>query len=70
VAKSIGGVRYVAVGEIVGLKEISALYNVSTTTAHNWTKRDENFPERVATVSGKPVWDGEEVRAWRRPPGG
>ena len=55
--------RTVKVDNIVGLTEIAERTGSSKQTVWSWTSR-EGFPEPIARVSGRPVWNWPEVSKW------
>lgn len=51
---------------LLGLAEISELYGVSKNTANSWT-RQHDFPNPIVKLAMGPVWDHDQVSAWRPP---
>lgn len=51
---------------LIGLAELAELYGVSKNTANTWARR-HGFPAPVATLKMGPVWDRDEVVAWKTP---
>lgn len=59
--------RTIAVDNIVGLAEIAERTGATAHAVWNWTKRYEDnhpFPKPITTVSGRPVYDWDEVKTW------
>lgn len=57
--------RLVQAGNIVGMIEIAERTGSTSHAVWNWTKRYD-FPEPIARVSNKPVFDWEEVNTWNQ----
>lgn len=49
---------------LAGLAEIAAHLAVAKQTAHNWTKRYDDFPPPLAELASGPVWDLNDVVRW------
>ena len=52
---------------LLGMTEMAELYGVSRQTATGW-RRQTNFPKPIADLAMGPVWDLEDLKAWREPP--
>jgi hypothetical protein len=52
--------------QLLGLAEVAELYSISKNSANAWVRRHD-FPAPVAKLAMGPVWDREQVLAWRRP---
>lgn len=52
--------------KLLGLAEIADLYGISKTSANAWTRRHD-FPNPITKLAMGPVWDQDEVIAWRSP---
>lgn len=52
--------------ELLGLAEIADLYGVSKNSANAWTRRHD-FPQPITKLAMGPVWNRDQVVAWRRP---
>ena len=52
---------------LLGMTEMAELYGVSRQTATGW-RRQTNFPKPIAELAMGPVWDLEDLKAWRTPP--
>lgn len=50
--------------DLVGPSDIAARAGVGYAAVSNWVKRYSDFPARVATVGGTPVYLWSEVEAW------
>jgi hypothetical protein len=48
----------------VGISDIAELADVTEVTVRKWRQRHADFPPPRGTVSGRPVWDWPDVRAW------
>jgi predicted DNA-binding transcriptional regulator AlpA len=51
--------------DLVGLAEVAEMLGTSRRQAIRWTQR-EDFPEPVLRLRATPVWEGREVRRWKR----
>ena len=52
---------------LLGMTELAELYGVSRQTATGW-RRQTDFPKPIADLAMGPVWDLEDLKAWRMPP--
>jgi hypothetical protein len=50
---------------LAGPQEIAAEFNVTRRTVYQWTARDD-FPAPLARLAAGPVYDLDQIRAWRR----
>jgi predicted DNA-binding transcriptional regulator AlpA len=53
-------------GDLLGVAEIAAMFEVETNTAWRWSQRDD-FPEPVARLASGPVWRRRDLERWKRP---
>jgi hypothetical protein len=51
--------------DLVGLAEVAEMLRTSRRQAIRWTQR-EDFPEPLVKLAATPVWEGREVRRWKR----
>jgi hypothetical protein len=54
------------IADLVGLSEIAEMYGVDTNTANGWRRR-KDFPQIKHQLRMGPMWDREEILAWRKP---
>lgn len=52
--------------DLIGLSELGDLFGVSKDTANGWRRRGD-FPKPVLELRMGPMWDRNEVLAWRSP---
>src|ERR1035437_2175078 len=50
--------------ELIGVKEIATMADVSSAAVANWLKRHSDFPIPVEKMGSGPVFDSDEVAAW------
>lgn len=48
----------------VGQSDIASRLGVATVTVQKWRERHPGFPAPRWTVSGRPVWEWDEVQEW------
>jgi hypothetical protein len=51
-------------GELIGLHEVAAMANVTTSAVANWRKRFPDFPAPVVDLKSGPVFQGAQIKAW------
>jgi predicted DNA-binding transcriptional regulator AlpA len=51
--------------DLVGLAEVAEMLGTSRRQAIRWTQR-EDFPDPILRLRATPVWEGREVRRWKR----
>jgi len=51
-------------GELIGVKEIATMADVSSAAVANWVNRHSDFPIPVEKIGSGPVFDSDEVAAW------
>jgi type I restriction enzyme M protein len=51
-------------GELIGVKEIATMADVSSAAVANWLKRYSDFPIPVEKIGSGSVFDSDEVAAW------
>jgi len=52
------------VADLIGLGEIADLYGISKNVASGWTRKHD-FPRPAKTFRMGPVWDQNDVLAWK-----
>jgi hypothetical protein len=50
--------------DLIGLHEIAALADVTTSAVANWRKRFTDFPSPVVDLKSGPVFQGAQVKVW------
>src|ERR1035441_6481366 len=50
--------------ELIGVKEIATMADVSSAAVANWLKRHSDCPIPVEKMGSGPVFDSDEVAAW------
>lgn len=50
--------------ELVSIAEMSEIFGVVKQTVHNWTVRDQTFPEPVAKLAVGSIWNKKDVIEW------
>jgi hypothetical protein len=53
--------------DLVGLTEIAEIYGVHKQTVNGW-RRNSDFPAAKLVRAMGPLWDRNELAAWKRPP--
>ena len=51
-------------GELIGVKEIATMADVSSAAVANWMNRHSDFPIPVEKMGSGLVFDSDEVAAW------
>ena len=51
-------------GELIGVKEIAEMAEVSSAAVANWLKRYSDFPIPVEKVGSGPVFDSDDIAEW------
>jgi hypothetical protein len=55
------------IADLVGLTEIAEMYEVHKQTVNGW-RRNSDFPTPVLVRAMGPLWDRNELAAWKKPP--
>ena len=56
--------------DLIGTREIAAMYNVSKQAVMKWASPGTTFPAPLTTISGVRVYSRVQVVAWKKPPPG
>jgi predicted transcriptional regulator len=57
---------YLAAGDLVSVSDVARRSGRPVSTVQSWRRRYLSFPQPIAKLSARPVWDWDEVKRWTR----